>query len=364
MKKDGRKSAKMNPRESLSPTSQRLSDYFKEVFLKFEKVELPFVDHLSLAGYTLKLEGSSRELQKIFLPSLAHLKIDENQFGKTDLTIWYADAKGMDSLIPEPPFDDFNGVGFSESASEDGFYIYYQPAFRQVFLYSEEKKLGIYWALNRSTIPWWEPTFSFRIILHWWTKDKPLQLMHAGAAAVDQNGGWLIAGPSGSGKSSTCLTLLEQELLYLGDDYVLVKTDSEPAVFTVYQTAKLEPDNFQSRFSEFANYIQNPDSYLQEKAIFNIYEPFPNSFTAAVPLKGVLLPRVTGKPDSEIVPVSSGKALLGIAPTTLRHLPHFREESYQKMKNLIHQVPVLEWRLGTDKPDLLRSFLELNAAHP
>lgn len=188
--------------------------------------------------------------------------------------------------------------------------------------------------------------------------------MHAGAVAVTAEGGWLIAGPSGSGKSSTCLTLLEQGLLYLGDDYVLVKTDAPPAVFTVYQTAKLEPDNFQNRYGEFSDYLENPDTYLEEKAIFNIYQPFPDSFVASVPLQGVLLPRVTGRPDSEIVSVAGGKALLGIAPTTLRHLPHFREESYAKMKNLIQQVPILEWRLGTDKQDLIRSFLELNSSRP
>lgn len=352
----------MNPNELLNLPAQRLSDYFQEVFLKFEKANLLHVDQLTLAGYRLMLTGSSEELRRIFLPSLSHLVVDENRNIDLDLTIWYADAAGIGGLIPEPPFDDFNGVGFSEAAVEEGFHIYYQPAFRQVFLYSKEKKLGIYWVLNRSNIPWWEPTFSFRIILHWWTQSKPLQLMHAGAVAVNSEGGWLIAGPSGSGKSSTCLTLLEQGLLYLGDDYVLVKTDLPLAVFTVYQTAKLEPDNFQNRFGGFVGYLQNPETYLEEKAIFNSYELFPDSFVSSVPLRGVLLPRVTGKPESEIIPVSAGKALLGIAPTTLRHLPHFREESYSKMKDLIQNVPVLEWRLGTDKQDLLRSFLELNSS--
>ncbi len=350
----------MNPNELLEPRIHRLSDYFHEVFLKFEKADLSVVDTLSLAGYNIRLQGSSPELQQVFLPSISHLRSKTDEFVESDLTIWYGDAKGINSLIPEPPFDDFNGVGFSESAVQEGFYIYYLPAFRQVFLYSEERKLGIYWSLNPTTIPWWEPTFSFRIILHWWTKDKPLQLMHAGAIAVTKVGGWLIAGPSGSGKSSTCLTLLEHGLLYLGDDYVLVKTDSPPAVFTVYQTAKLEPDNFESRFGEFSGYLENPHTYLQEKAIFNIYEPFPDSFIPSVPLLGILLPRVTGRPESEIVSVAGGKALLGIAPTTLRHLPHFREESYAKMKELIQQVPVLEWKLGTNKQGLLRSFLELN----
>lgn len=352
----------MNPNESPKTVLNRLSTYFYDVFIKFEAANLPVVDQLTLGGYQIKLAGSSVELQQVFYPCLFHLKSEFKESCNPDLTIWYADAEGIKSLIPEPPFDDFNGVGFSESAEQEGYYIYYQPMFRQVFLYSEERKLGIYWTINRTTIPWWEPTFSFRIILHWWTKAKPLQLMHAGAMAINRDGGWLIAGPSGSGKSSTCLTLLEHGLLYLGDDYVLVRTDEKPAVFTVYQTAKLEPDNFQNRFGEFSESLQNPQKYLQEKAIFNIYEPFPDSYIAEVPLHGVLLPRVTGKEESEIIPVSPGKALLGIAPTTLRHLPHFREDSYEKMKELLRKVPVLEWRLGTDKQDLLRSFLELNAA--
>lgn len=337
-----------------------LSDYFQIVYSKFQVSDLPVVDHLNLAGFSIELSGSSEELQAVFLPSLSHLRIPTKFEETPALRIWYADSAGINGLIPEPPFDDFNGVGLSESSFEPGFYIYYQPAFRQVFLYSEEKMLGIYWVLNSSAIPWWEPTFSFRIILHWWTKDKPLQLMHAGAVAVDSSGGWLIAGPSGSGKSSTCLTLLKHGLLYLGDDYVLVKTDQNPAVFTVYQTAKLEPDNFQNRFPELAEYIQNPETYLNEKAIFQIYAAFPESFIAEIPLKGILLPSINGTQKSKMRPVSPGRALLGIAPTTLRHLPHDREDSYQKMKDLISQVPVFEWSLGMDKLDLIQSFLELN----
>jgi hypothetical protein len=348
----------------LIPQAIKLSEYFKTVYSKFEASSLSVRDHLDLAGFTIELSGSSEALQAIFLPSLAHLKIQNRDTVEPQLRIWYADSDGLGALIPEPPFDDFNGVGLSEKSIEEGYYIYYQPAFHQVFLYSEELRLGIYWTLNLKTIPWWEPTFSFRIILHWWTKGNSLQLMHAGAVAVDQSGGWLIAGPSGSGKSSTCLTLLTEGLLYLGDDYVLVKTDPEPAAYTVYQTAKLEPDNLESRFPNFKDLIDNPKTFQDEKAIFQIFKAFPKSFLASVKLKGILLPRVNGSLKSNFTSVSPGKAVLGIAPTTLRHLPHERQNSYQKMRNLANSIPVMEWNLGTDKLDLVRSFLELDKEYP
>lgn len=354
----------MNSPKLSVKSSPKLSVYFNEVYSKFEKAHLPAKSHLSLAGYSVELSGSSSQLETLFLASLAHLKTPLPLHADLSLRIWYADSEGINGLIPEPPFEDFNGVGFSEQSLEEGYAIYYQPAFHQVFLYSEELNLGLYWTLRPSTIPWWEVTFSFRIIFHWWTKNKALQLMHAGAVALDPSGGWLIAGPSGSGKSSTCLTLLQDGLLYLGDDYVLVKTDSQPAVFTVYQTAKLEPDNMEGRFPEFKHLIQNPETYQQEKAVFQIYEAFPDSYISSVPLKGILLPTVTGMFNSYFVPVSPGKAVLGIAPTTLRHLPHDRDHSYQRMKDLAQSVPVIQWCLGTDKADLLRSFLELNQDHP
>jgi len=341
----------------------KLSEYFKIVHSKFETCSLPVVDELSLAGHSITLSGSSEELRAVFLPSLAHLKIENADASEPDLRIWYADFEGLGDLIPEPPFNDFNGVGLSEKSLESGYCIYYQPAFQQVFLYSQELRLGIYWAFSVKSIPWWEPTFSFRIILHWWTKSSSLQLMHAGAVAVNESGGWLVAGPSGSGKSSTCLTLLKEGLLYLGDDYVLVKTDPTPEVYTIYQTAKLEPDNLEIRFPEFKDLIQNPNTYQDEKAIFQIYEAIPSSFISSVRLKGILLPHVNGTLESFMTPVSPGKAVLGIAPTTLRHLPHDRENSYQKMKDLSNAIPVLQWNLGTDKKDLVRSFLDLDMAY-
>jgi hypothetical protein len=351
----------MNLKRVADPIQEvKLSDYFDHVFQKFSDAKLDYVDTLELAGSSIQLSGSSLGLRSIFLPSLAHLKVEKSDL-PTGLKIWYSDANGIGSLIPEPPFDDFNGVGYSSKAEEEGFSIYYQPAFRQVFLYSEEKKLGIYWTLNLETIPWWEPTFSFRIIFHWWTKFQPLQLMHAGTVAIDKEGGWLIAGPSGSGKSSTCLTLLHHGIYYLGDDYVLVKLGEKPEVFTLYQTAKLEPDNLADRFGEFLDLVENKATYQGEKAVFQIYRYFPEAFLASVPLKGILLPKVNGTEESSVRSVSPGKALLGIAPTTLRHLPHDREISYAKMKDLLSHVPVLEWSLGTNKAKLVESFNLLNS---
>jgi hypothetical protein len=360
MRKVGKKRKKVNPDGKEDLGNLILSDYFNMVFDIFSNAKLDFLDKLELAGSAVELSGSSHDLRDILLPSLAHLKVDKSAC-PIGLKIWYSDAEGLGSMIPQPPFEDFNGVGFSEKAEEEGYHIYYQPAFRQVFLYSEEKSLGIYWTQTTGTIPWWEPTFSFRIIFHWWTKHQPLQLMHAGALAMDKEGGWLIAGPSGSGKSSTCLTLLQHGVYYLGDDYVLVRLGENPQVYTLYQTAKLEPDNLEDRFGEFLDLVENKASYQGEKAIFQIYRYFPESFIRSVPLKGILLPKVNDTVASHIRPVSPGRAILGIAPTTLRHLPHDRENSYQKMKELSMRIPVLEWSLGTDKERLVESFFQLNS---
>src|SRR5690606_18578920 len=108
--------------------------------------------------------------------------------------------------------------------------------------------------------PWWECTFSFRILFHFWTRDLPAQLVHAGAMAKDGTG-VLITGQSGSGKSTSCLNLLRAGYDYLGDDYVWIELSEQTTVYSLYQTAKIEAENLKERFLDWKPYITNKADY-------------------------------------------------------------------------------------------------------
>jgi hypothetical protein len=129
--------------------------------------------------------------------------------------------------------------------------------------------------------------------------NRGLQLVHA-AAVGNSNGGVLIGGKGGSGKSTTALTCLESKLNYIGDDYTLLGLDSgRPVVHSLYNSAKLNSDHVQ-RFPTLLPKVSNPDRLADEKALLFVNEHYPAKVATQLPVRAVLLPRVTGSPEYDI----------------------------------------------------------------
>lgn len=329
------------------------AQYFNEVMSLFLLLPSYHTDQLSLAGRTVHLNTPSASLRSLFTYSLAHLiKTDDNI--EPGLTIWYAEDKDLPKKLKAPPWD-FNPQGFTAEIGQDDVQIFFQPWQKQIFIYSRSKRTGIYWVDAAENVPWWETTFSFRVLFHCWTRDLPAQLVHAGAMANDHSG-VLITGPSGSGKSTSCLNLLRAGYKYLGDDYVWVEFDARPTVYALYQTAKIEPDNLRERFNDWAPFIKNKEQFTRQKAIFDIKNLLPASWVSSVPLKAILLPVITRQEDTYFERTKPSNAFMAMAPTTMHHLPHNRTVSYQKLMKLSVTLPTYYWHVGYNLAQFNKSF--------
>lgn len=330
--------------------------YFQKALSLFHDLPSFHTDRLNLANRVVHLRTPSMDLRNRLLPSLAHL-IDDSQISSPEMVIWYAQEKDLPQKLKAPPWNGFNGQGYSDLISQDDVQLFFQPWQRQVFMYSRSKRTGIYWVRKTGEVPWWESTFSFRILFHMWTQDLPAQLVHAGAMA--KNGtGVLITGKSGAGKSTSCLNLLRAGYNYLGDDYVWIELGKPVEVFSLYQTAKIEPDNLQERFSDWKPFIKNKQQYKKQKAIFDIKDLFPKAGITSSIIKAILLPHVAGGDISFFEKASAMHSLMAMAPTTLHHLPHNRESSYQKLVSVTSSLPSYHWHLGRDKGQFIASFNE------
>ena len=335
-----------------------LKNYFEETLNLISSQTNYKNDSLKIAGRNILIKSSSQEIQELFLPSLSHLAINDPV--QYDLTIWSINNNDLSKKIKAPEWKniDFNVQGFALDLNQEDYQIFFQPWIRQMFLYSRKHKTGIYWVNSIDEVPWWEPTFSFRVIFHFWTRDLPAQLIHSGAIAIDNGDAWLITGPSGSGKSTTCMNLLRAGYKYLGDDYVWVENSRNPSVHALYQTAKLEPDNFHERFYDWKSGLINKETYRDRKAIFLMREIVPQSWLNKARLKGIIIPKVTGKEFGKIRLTKPTLALLAMAPTTLHHLPHHRQVAYEKMKDISMKLNNYEWLLGSKEFEC-----ELNFKH-
>jgi hypothetical protein len=182
--------------------------------------------------------------------------------------------------------------------------------------------------------------------------------VHSGAVGLP-DGGVLLVGKSGSGKSTATLACLASPLLYAGDDYVMVETGSSPYVHSLYNTAKLNADNI-FRFPHLHEAISNLDQLPEEKALIFLHELYPKKIAQGFPLRGIFIPHVTGETNTSLKRISSAAVLQAIAPTTLFHLPGFGHEAFQKMIALVEHVPAYGLELGTDLaqiPELIVRFL-------
>jgi hypothetical protein len=237
----------------------------------------------------------------------------------------------------------------------------YHTAFQQgadvLLMLDREQREAVYWVADAGQVPYWERSFPLRTAFHWWFEDAPLQPAHAAAVGFAE-GGVLITGPSGCGKSTTALACLDSELLYAGDDYVLVQHAPSPHVYCLYGTAKLEPDNL-ARFPGVGAYLDNPDRLDREKALVFLRSWLPEKLSAGFPIRALVTPRVTGRRDTRLIRASAIEAVRALAPTTLYHLPGAERKAFAKIAALVRQLPCYVLEVGTDLPQIPATIIEL-----
>ncbi len=210
-----------------------------------------------------------------------------------------------------------------------------------------QQQRAIYWANDASEVPWHEMGSPLRNILSWWAASEGYQFVHAAAVGRD-SGAVLIVGKGGSGKSTTALACLAAGLRYVGDDYTLVGSHEGPMVYGLYNTAKLTGPPDLARFPDLADSISNPERLATEKAMIFLGRHHPDRLAAALPLRAILVPRITHQPGTSVHAITAGAALAALAPSTLLQLPGSDTGALQAMAALVRRVPCYELRLGNE----------------
>ena len=85
-----------------------------------------------------------------------------------------------------------------------------------------------------------------------------------------------------------------------------------------------------------------------EKAVFLVNRFAPEQMAASMPLRAILVPRISGLPDTTVVPGTAMAALAALAPSTIFQLPGEPGAELSAMAELVRAVPVFALHLGTD----------------
>ena len=271
-----------------------------------------------------------------------HLVGDEP--GEPALTIHVWDSE--DSGTPPPPLPSLapgSPRGTTIYTAGDGRHFASRPALGQLSAYEQSSSSAWFWCSNAHELPFWEPAAPFRQIFHWWLPDQGALLVH-GAAVGRSDGGVLLVGVGGSGKSTCALSCLTSDLLYAGDDYVAVELEPEPRVLSLFCSGKLEPDH-----SELLPHLPSPsfagDGALEEKSVFYVADQFPERMCRGFPLRAIVAPRVQGT-EPQVSPRGPAQVLAALAPSTLLQLVPARQEALSAMAGLLGKIPAFGLEVG------------------
>jgi hypothetical protein len=136
-------------------------------------------------------------------------------------------------------------------------------------------------------------------------------------------------------------------------------------VHSLYNSAKLNSDQVQW-LPALAPKIANTERLAEEKALLFVNEHYPLKVATQLPVRAILLPRVTGLVETGLKRVSVAMALAALAPSTIFQLPRAGDEAFKFLAKFARQLPCYSIEVGTDLstiPPVIEGLLaELDAA--
>lgn len=124
------------------------------------------------------------------------------------------DSASTGQPAPQSPWakDDFLPWDGLRGSGQDGYDFAYDVTWRLLSVWDRNEGIGGFWAADAAHLPYWEPTAPFRYLINWVLADRGVVLAHAAAVGTAE-GGLLVVGRGGSGKSTTALAALAVRLV-------------------------------------------------------------------------------------------------------------------------------------------------------
>jgi glycosyltransferase involved in cell wall biosynthesis len=328
---------------------------FNQAAQKTGEIKLFF----QIAETTLCLNFAGPELVNLLTNALAHLSIPYTS--NPDITINVFDSESTGVIAPAPPcdwscFTDRGDIwGFNSKRIKTAFHW----SEYSVNLLDLETNTGVYWVKNSKSLPYWVYSSPFRTLIHWWMEKNECQLLHAAAVCFD-NKAVLITGKGGSGKSITSLTCLTHGLKFLGDDYVIVKKDPIPYVYSLYCSAKINVNDI-VKFSELTDLISPKIVEDQEKDVLFIFPKVKDQVVIKMPLVAILTPVIQNAEITEITPTYFWPIQRAISFTTMTQLPSVGKHTQNYINDFITKLPCFTLKLGFNLkmvPEVIENFID------
>ncbi len=308
---------------------------------------------LQIADQSLELCFAGQALVPYLLPALSH-RLAPLLSAVPDLTVYLWDSHSTGTPLPPQALKIRRyrrRYGEVRGLVTDRINTHFQEGPDALYLLDLHRRIALYWIDAADQVPAYNQAAPLQPILHVWLSHQGLHLVHAGAVGLPE-GGALLVGHGGAGKSNTALACLTSSLLgYASDDYCLLGAAPQPVVHSLYSTGKTLGGDVQ-HLPHLQQWISNPDRPDNEKALYFLHEHLPHKILQHFPLKVILLPSVTTHRDTTLAPVSAATGLRIIAPNTLLQWPSVGHRAFQSLTKVFRQVPSYRLNLGWDRAQI------------
>jgi hypothetical protein len=196
---------------------------------------------------------------------------------------------------------------------------------------------------------WWQMPLKLQqapwlSTLAWLLRERGRFALHASAVARHGDG-LLIAGESGSGKSTTALSLIQAGWDWLADDVALLESGATPSLHGFGRGFSFHP----ALAERLTGLCGEP---VADKRFAAIDGLFAGRRVPTCRPVAVLLPRVTGDAQSRLERASPAEALLALLPASgfilARGAPRRAQAHLRALTDLVRAVPAYRLHAGRD----------------
>jgi hypothetical protein len=314
--------------------------------------------YLRVAGLNLRLEIAKGLFERLMCRALAHLTIAP--FDVPDLTIfaWDSETTGVPPLRPGWTAGDYGDYGLIKGFNTRRYHTAVQSNPTILRMLDRTEKRAIYWTPDARQMPHWEVGAPLRPLLHDWLLGVGKLPVHGGAVGYP-DGGLLLAGPGGTGKSNTALACLNSDLLYASDDFCVLADEGGWQVYSLYCTGKIAAGDL-ARHPHLTPYVANVGSLDREKALLFVNEFSPAKIIRNMPLRAIVMPKRDKSSASKLLEESAGVAQRAVAMSTIELSQWTAAATFSEVARLIRALPHYQLRISEDMtavPKLLSGLL-------
>lgn len=330
--------------------------FFATVYRVFERAEratgAPVDRWYRIAGHSVRLRFAGSTLIPLITPALGHLETPPSPAPALTVCLW--DVESTLPHVPAPPWrrsGDLNGWA-ARRYYDDRIQFDFDVATGVLSMRDAARDLALYCVRDARRLPGYELGAPLKQLVHWAMRSDGKQLIHA-AAVGRPDGGALLVGKGGSGKSTAALTCLGTGLLYAADDHCLVSVDPVPYVHGLYNCVKLYAEDLH-QFPLLASAPRILDAPGTDKALLFLHPRHRDRMIAGFPLRAILVPQATGESETTLCPVSAAAAMKALAPSTIFPLAGADRSTFAMLAACVNRVPSYSLRLGTALSEIPR----------